>query len=64
MSEKGDAFMGVKINFYYRFVLCLFFIIFCAVPLMLAFWLLMSIPEGLGDVAAFFAIIGTIDGFF
>ncbi|MBR3841618.1 MAG: MFS transporter [Erysipelotrichales bacterium] len=35
------------------------YLIFGAVPLMLAFWLLLSIPEGLDGAAAFFAIIGT-----
>ena len=35
------------------------YLIFCAVPLMLSFWLLMSVPQGLGDVAYFFLIIGT-----
>ena len=34
-------------------------LIFCAVPMMLAFWLLLSIPEGLSGAAAFFTIIGT-----
>ena len=34
-------------------------LIFCAVPMMLAFWLLLSIPEGLTGAKAFFAIIGT-----
>ena len=35
------------------------YLIFGAVPLMLSFWLLLSVPEGLADVPAFFAIIGT-----
>lgn len=35
------------------------YLIFCAVPMMLAFWLLLSIPEGLSGAAAFFTIIGT-----
>lgn len=35
------------------------YLIFCAVPMMLAFWLLLSIPEGLSSAAAFFTIIGT-----
>lgn len=35
------------------------YLIFCAVPMMLAFWLLLSIPEGLSGAAAFFTIFGT-----
>ena len=35
------------------------YLMFCAVPMMLAFWLLLSIPEGLSGAAAFFTIIGT-----
>lgn len=35
------------------------YLIFCAIPLALAFWLVFSIPQGLTDVAYFFIIIGT-----
>lgn len=35
------------------------YLIFCAVPMMLSFWLLLSIPEGLTGAAAFFTIFGT-----
>lgn len=35
------------------------YLIFCAVPMMLSFWLLLSLPEGLSGVVAFFAILGT-----
>lgn len=35
------------------------YLIFGAVPLMLAFWLLLSVPEGLDGVPAFLTIIGT-----
>lgn len=35
------------------------YLIFGAVPLMLSFWLLLSLPVGLDGVPAFFAIIGT-----
>ena len=35
------------------------YLIFCAVPMMLGFWLLLSLPEGLTGAKAFFAIIGT-----
>lgn len=35
------------------------YLIFCAVPMMLSFWLLLSIPEGLTGAAAFFAILLT-----
>lgn len=35
------------------------YLIFCSIPLMLAFWLLMSIPEGLSGATAFWTIIGT-----
>ena len=35
------------------------YLIFCAVPMMLAFWLLLSLPEGLSGVKAFLAILGT-----
>lgn len=35
------------------------YLIFCAVPMMLSFWLLLSIPEGLTGAAAFFTILGT-----
>ena len=35
------------------------YLMFCAVPLALSFWLLYSLPQGMSNVAAFFAIIGT-----
>lgn len=35
------------------------YLIFCAIPMMLGFWLLLSLPEGLTGVKAFFAILGT-----
>ena len=35
------------------------YLIFCAVPLALSFWLVYSIPQGLNDVAYFFIIVGT-----
>jgi len=35
------------------------YLIFCPIPLALSFWLLLSLPEGMSNVAAFFAIIGT-----
>ena len=35
------------------------YLIFSAVPLALSFWLLFSLPEGMSNVVAFFAIIGT-----
>ena len=35
------------------------YLIFCAVPMMLSFKLLLSIPEGLTGAAAFFTILGT-----
>lgn len=35
------------------------YLIYCAIPLMLSFWLLLSLPEGMSNLAAFFAIIGT-----
>jgi GPH family glycoside/pentoside/hexuronide:cation symporter len=35
------------------------YLIFCSIPLFLSFWLLMSLPQGMGNIAAFFAIIGT-----
>ena len=35
------------------------YLIFCAVPMMLTFWLLLSIPEGLTGAKAFFAILLT-----
>ena len=35
------------------------YLIFCAVPMMLGFWLLLSLPEGLTGAKAFFAILGT-----
>ena len=35
------------------------YLIFCAVPLMLTFWLMLSLPVGMSNVKAFFAIVGT-----
>jgi GPH family glycoside/pentoside/hexuronide:cation symporter len=35
------------------------YLIFCSVPLWLSFWLLFSLPQGMSNVIAFFAIIGT-----
>ena len=35
------------------------YLIFCAVPLALSFWLVYSIPQGLNDVAYFFIIVGS-----
>ena len=35
------------------------YLIFGAVPLMLSFWLLLSLPRGMSNVAAFFAVIGS-----
>ncbi len=35
------------------------YLILCPIPLALSFWLLLSLPEGMSNVAAFFAIIGT-----
>jgi len=35
------------------------YLMFCAVPLALSFWLLFSLPEGMSSVVAFLAIIGT-----
>ncbi|MBR6569538.1 MAG: MFS transporter [Clostridia bacterium] len=35
------------------------YLILCPVPLMLSFWLLLSLPTGMSNIAAFFAIIGT-----
>ncbi len=35
------------------------YIILCPIPLALSFWLLLSLPAGMSDLAAFFAIIGT-----
>ena len=35
------------------------YLVICAVPLFLSFWLLLSLPAGMREVAAFFAIIGT-----
>lgn len=35
------------------------YLIFCPIPLALSFWLMLSLPEGMSNVAAFFAIIGT-----
>ena len=35
------------------------YLIFCAVPLMLSFWLLLSLPRGMSNTVAFFAVIGS-----
>ncbi len=35
------------------------YLILCPIPLALSFWLLLSLPAGMSNVAAFFAIIGT-----
>jgi GPH family glycoside/pentoside/hexuronide:cation symporter len=35
------------------------YLMFCAIPMALAFWLLLSLPTGMSKVVAFFAIIGT-----
>ena len=35
------------------------YLIFCSIPFALAFWSVFSIPQGLGNVAYFFLIIGT-----
>lgn len=35
------------------------YLLFCSVPLALSFWLLFSLPTGMSDLVAFFAIIGT-----
>ena len=35
------------------------FLMFCALPLAGSFWLTLSLPKGMGNVAAFFAIVGT-----
>jgi GPH family glycoside/pentoside/hexuronide:cation symporter len=35
------------------------YLLFCSVPLGLSFWLLFSLPSGMNNVAAFFAILGT-----
>lgn len=35
------------------------YLILCPIPLALSFWLLLSLPAGMGNAAAFFAIIGT-----
>lgn len=35
------------------------YLIFCAIPLALSFWLLLSLPEGMTNLIAFLAIIGT-----
>lgn len=35
------------------------YLIFCAIPLMLTFWLMLSLPVGMTNVKAFFAIVGT-----
>lgn len=35
------------------------YLILCPIPLALGFWLLMSLPEGMSNITAFFAIIGT-----
>lgn len=35
------------------------YLIFCALPFALSFWLVFSVPQGLGNVAYFFIIIGS-----
>ncbi|HOW38225.1 MAG TPA: glycoside-pentoside-hexuronide (GPH):cation symporter [Candidatus Izemoplasmatales bacterium] len=35
------------------------YLMFCSVPLGLSFWLLFSLPSGMSNAAAFFAILGT-----
>lgn len=35
------------------------YLMFCPIPLALSFWLLYSLPQGMNNVTAFFAIIGT-----
>lgn len=35
------------------------YLLFCPIPLALSFWLLLSLPEGMSNIVAFFAIIGT-----
>ena len=35
------------------------FIVICAVPMFLAFWQLLSLPTGMSNIVAFFAIIGS-----
>ncbi len=35
------------------------YLILCPIPLALSFWLLLSLPEGMSNIVAFFAIIGT-----
>ena len=35
------------------------YLIFCSIPFAIAFWFVFSIPQGLGDIAYFFIIIGT-----
>lgn len=35
------------------------YLILCPIPLALAFWLLLSLPTGMSNIAGFFAIIGT-----
>lgn len=35
------------------------YLILCPIPLMLSFWLLLSLPAGMSSAAAFFAIIGS-----
>ena len=35
------------------------YLILCPIPLALSFWLLLSLPAGMSNMAAFFAIIGT-----
>jgi Na+/melibiose symporter-like transporter len=35
------------------------YLMFCPIPLALSFWLLFSLPQGMSNLTAFFAIIGT-----
>lgn len=35
------------------------YLMFCAVPLALSFWLLYSIPQGMSNLVAFFVVVGT-----
>ncbi|MDD4000406.1 MAG: MFS transporter [Bacilli bacterium] len=35
------------------------YLMFCSIPLALSFWLMFSLPSGMNNVQAFFAIIGT-----
>ena len=35
------------------------YLIFCSIPFAIAFWFVFNIPQGLGDIAYFFIIIGT-----